>query len=271
MPELPEVETIRNTLKNLVLHKRIKDVEVYYDKIIDGDTNVFVSSLINQEIIDIDRVGKYLVFVLDNDAFISHLRMEGKYFFKQEKTDVNKHTHVIFTFDDDTYLYYQDTRKFGRMQLMTHDYRSELPLSKLAKEPFDIQVDDLYDKFKKSNKGLKEILLDQSVILGIGNIYANEICFMMGLHPKAKVKYFSRKKIQQLIDASIVVLNHAIEKGGTTIHTFNANGIDGLFSIELNVHGRNNQPCKICNETIKKIVVGGRGTYFCPQCQSKRR
>ncbi len=272
MPELPEVETIRNTLKPLVVGKRIDHVSIYYNKMIEGDASVFSNSLEGESIQDIDRVGKYLIFKLDHHAFLSHLRMEGKYFYYEHSTPPNKHTHVVFYFNDQSELHYQDTRKFGRMQLVPLDnYKNVPPLDKLAKEPFDITVDDLYPIFKNTNRGLKEILLDQQVILGIGNIYANEICFYMKMHPASKVKYFSKKRTQQLIDAAIQVLNEAIKQGGTTIHTFSANGIDGMFQVHLQVHGRENQPCRICGTTIRKIKIGGRGTYFCPTCQKRRR
>ena len=118
MPELPEVETVRRTLKNFVLHKTIDSIEVRYPRIIDGDVETFVSTLIHQSICDIDRYGKYLIFILDHDAFISHLRMEGKYNIKQKDEPYDKHDHIIFHMTDGTDLRYNDTRKFGRMQLV---------------------------------------------------------------------------------------------------------------------------------------------------------
>lgn len=272
MPELPEVETIRQTLKLQLIDKTIKSVEIFYPPLIEGDEKFFAEELIHQRICDIDRVGKYLVFVLEKDAFISHLRMEGKYYIVSSDQPYSKHCHAIFHLDGNIDLRYYDTRKFGRMQLVDHDhYRENLPLSKLGKEPFDIDPKALYAVFKKSSRPLKDVLLDQSVILGIGNIYANEICFRMGISPLAPVNKLSLKRVKELVQISIDVLNEAIAQGGTTIHTFSANGIDGLFQVHLNVHGRTNQPCRVCGTPIEKIQLHGRGTYYCKKCQRKKR
>ena len=147
MPELPEVETVRNTLKNFVLNKKIESIDVIYPKIIEDDVETFVNSCINQTINDIDRVGKYLVFKLDNIAFVSHLRMEGKYHYVDRNEPVNKHDHIIFNLDNGKQLRYNDTRKFGRIKLVSlQNYRNELPLSKLGPEPFDATCNELYEK-----------------------------------------------------------------------------------------------------------------------------
>lgn len=271
MPELPEVETIRRTLELSLSDKEIESIDVFYAPIIEGSSNDFIKQVCHQKINKIDRVGKYLVFVLDNDAFISHLRMEGKYYIVDCQEPYTKHCHVIFHLNNGIDLRYYDTRKFGRMQLVDHDhYRLQLPLSKLGKEPFDIDPVDLYQQLKKSSRPIKDVLLDQSIILGIGNIYANEICFRMKIHPEAPVCRLSLKRVKELVNQSIEVLNEAIEQGGTTIHTFSANGIDGLFQVKLNVHGRINQPCPVCGGLIEKIKLKGRGTYYCKKCQRKK-
>lgn len=271
MPELPEVETIRRTLKGHLIGRTIESMEVLYDSIIDGNTDDFTHHIVSQKITDIDRVGKYLIFILEKDAFISHLRMEGKYYIVNKDEPYTRHCHVIFHLDQNIDLRYYDTRKFGRMQLVDHDhYRNTLPLSKLGKEPFDIDSKALYQVLKKSSRPIKEVLLDQSIILGIGNIYANEICFRMKINPLAPVNHLTLKRVKELVQISIDVLNEAIDQGGTTIHTFNANGIDGLFQVRLNVHGKKGQPCPICQTPIEKIKVGGRGTYYCKKCQRKK-
>ncbi len=271
MPELPEVETIRRTLQIPLVNKTIEGIEVLYEPIIEDDPSLFVDTLTNQKIIDIDRVGKYLIFVLENGAFISHLRMEGKYYIVPKDEPYTKHCHVIFHLDNDVDLRYYDTRKFGRMKLVGKEsYRYELPLSKLGKEPFDIDPKDLYMRLKKISRPIKEVLLDQTIILGIGNIYANEICFRMKIHPLAPANHLTLKRTKELVNISIEVLNEAIAQGGTTIHTFSANGIDGLFQVHLNVHGRKGKPCPICQSPIEKIQVGGRGTYYCKKCQRKK-
>lgn len=137
MPELPEVETVRRTLKNFVLNKRIISIDVIYPKIIEDDIEEFKNKVCNQVINDIDRIGKFLIFKLDDVAFVSHLRMEGKYHYVNRDEPLNKHDHIVFNLDDGKQLRYNDTRKFGRMKLVSLDnYANELPLSKLGPEPF---------------------------------------------------------------------------------------------------------------------------------------
>lgn len=268
MPELPEVETVRRTLKNFILNKEIQSVDVYYDKIIDGDTDEFINAVTHQTIRDIDRVGKYLIFLLDDVAFVSHLRMEGKYHIVSCHEPLTKHTHMSFHLKDED-LRYIDTRKFGRLQLVDrYNYRQQLPLSKLGDEPFNIDEAILYQKLHHSSLPIKTALLDQSIMCGIGNIYANEICFLMKLDPRTKASRLSKQRVKELKQVSIDVLNKAIAQGGTTIHSFDANGIHGLFQVQLNVHTM--KVCPICQSEIKKIMVHQRGTYYCPVCQKRR-
>lgn len=266
MPELPEVETVRRTLKNFIIGKKIIEIKVYYDNIIVGDTQAFKETLTGQSIRDIDRVGKYLIFILDKDAFISHLRMEGKYNIVEEDRPINKHEHVMFYFSDGTQLRYQDTRKFGRLELVNKEtYRQDRPLSKLGAEPWDADPREIYAKMHKSILPIKTLLLDQSIMTGIGNIYANEICFRAKINPKTPGKCISKKGIEELVEISKGILEMAIEQGGTTIHSFDANGITGLFQAQLQVHMQ--KKCPLCGNEISKEMVRGRGTYYCAKCQ----
>ena len=269
MPELPEVETVRQTLRQFILNENIEGIDVYYDKIINGDTQEFITRLTHQTIREIDRVGKYLIFLLDEDAFVSHLRMEGKYHIVDSQTPVDKHTHVVFHLHDGRDLRYIDTRKFGRLELVDrYLYREQLPLNKLGKEPFDISSEELYTLLHKTSLPIKSALLDQSIMCGIGNIYANEICFLMKIDPRTKASRLSKKRVDELRQVSIDVLKRAIAQGGTTIHSFDANGIHGLFQVQLNAHGQKVCPC--CQGAIKKIMLNQRGTYYCPVCQKRR-
>ena len=268
MPELPEVETVKRTLANFVIGKRIKDIKIPYDKIIVGDAKEFALKVKGQKICDIDRVGKYLIFVLEKDAFVSHLRMEGKYNIVKDDEPLGKHEHVAFVLDDGTQLRYHDTRKFGRMELVDKgNYRNELPLAKLGAEPWDADVTEVYAKIHRSSLPIKTLLLDQSIMTGIGNIYANEICFRMKINPKTPGNKLSKKRTAELIKTSSEILAEAIEQGGTTIHSFAANGIDGLFQTKLQVHTK--QECLVCKGEITKEQVNGRGTYYCQKCQKK--
>ena len=269
MPELPEVETVRQTLRQFILNEEIQGIDVYYDKIIEDDTQEFVTCLTHQTIREIDRYGKYLIFKLDHDAFLSHLRMEGKYHIVDSSLPVDKHTHVVFHLKNHRDLRYMDTRKFGRMKLVSlNAYLQENPLNKLGKEPFDITTDQLYTLLHHTSLPIKSALLDQPIISGIGNIYANEICFLMHIDPRTRASRLSKKRVDELRRVSIDVLNRAIAQGGTTIHSFDANGIHGLFQVSLNVHAQ--KTCPICHGEIKKIMLNQRGTYFCPHCQKRR-
>ena len=266
MPELPEVETVRRTLKNLIIGKTISKVDLYYEKIIDGNVLDFKRIIEGQDIEDIQRVGKYLVFILNHDAFISHLRMEGKFRFIKGDVEPEKHDHVIFHFTDGSTLIYQDTRKFGRMALVhKENFHSQLPLSKLGPEPWQADLKEIYRRIHNSKLPIKTLLLDQSIMTGIGNIYANEICFVVGISPKTPGNRLTKKKVEKIIIAAQEILSEAIKQGGTTIHTFDANGISGLFQVQLHVHMQ--KKCPICGGEITKEQVKGRGTYYCEKCQ----
>jgi len=269
MPELPEVETVRGTLKNFILGKEIAEVKIYYDKIITGDPFDFAGRLKGQCICDIERIGKYLIFILSEDAFISHLRMEGKYTLVSAYAKIQKHEHVVIDFTDGTSLRYADTRKFGRIEIVSKDHYMTAPaLAKLGPEPWQAEAEEVYRKLQRSSLPIKTILLDQSVLAGIGNIYANEICFKMKLHPKTPAKNLSKKRVAELIEVSGEILDRAIKEGGTTIHSFDANGITGLFQNSLLVHMQ--KVCDVCGGEITKEAVHGRGTYYCKNCQKRR-
>ncbi len=206
----------------------------------------------------------------DNTAFVSHLRMEGKYHYVDQYIPLNKHDHIIFNLDDGKQLRYNDTRKFGRMKLVSLDnYSNELPLSKLGAEPFNVDVKELYAKLHKCKLPIKHAILDQSIIAGIGNIYANEICFAMHLDPYTPAYKLTKKSVAELKEVSSKILEEAIEQGGTTIHSFSANGIDGLFQVKLKAHMQ--KVCPICGGEITKEAIKGRGTYYCKQCQKRRK
>jgi formamidopyrimidine-DNA glycosylase len=271
MPELPEVETVKNTLKKQILGKRIQNIKVLYDGIIETDKNEF-KNIINEEIIDIKRRGKFLIFVLNNYYLVSHLRMEGKYFIKNNTMPIIKHEHIIFDLGD-CELRYHDTRKFGKMYLVKKDKLfTDTPLSKLGLEPWDNSLTCDYLKEKmNSHLPVKTLLLDQSIITGIGNIYADEILFLSRINPLTKSKDLTDKNRKDIIANTIKVLDKAIEEGGTTIRSYTSEeGVTGLFQNNLCVHQREKEECRVCKTPIIKIKVGGRGTYYCPKCQKKR-
>ena len=271
MPELPEVETVRQTLRKNILGKQVSGITVLYERMIVGcSVSEFKEKLIGKTLIEIGRKGKYLYFCFSDDIYlISHLRMEGKYFIKPTCDEIVKHEHVIFQFSDGVSLRYADVRKFGTMELKTkEELFTTHPLKDLGEEANYLTPSYLREKINDKHKDLKAFLLDQSMIAGIGNIYADEICFMAGLHPKQDIYFLTDKDLQNISNAAREVLNKAIAAGGTTIRSYTSSlGVTGLFQLNLNVHTKVNKPCPKCNTTIIKTRVAGRGTYLCTNCQ----
>lgn len=270
MPELPEVETVKNTLKKLVLDKKIIDVNIRYENIISfPKVEEFKKNIKDETIRDIKRRGKWIMFELDNYYLLSHLRMEGKYLIRRKNDPYDKHEHVEFIFSDNTTLRYKDTRKFGRMYLYKKDevYENK-PLNELGLEPWDVNLTTNYLKDKLKNKKLpiKTLLLDQRIIVGLGNIYVDEVLFRCHLNPLEKPDNLKDQDLSNIIDNCKLVLEHAIKLGGTTIRSYESSeGVHGLFQNELLVHGE--EMCPKCGIKLTKIRVGGRGTYYCSNCQ----
>jgi formamidopyrimidine-DNA glycosylase len=273
MPELPEVETIRRTLKRFVLNRTIDHVTVYWGKIIKqpDDAEQFNHLLMGQTIHDIKRKGKFLLFELDDYTLISHLRMEGKYSVHYKDEPVKKHTHVIFTFTTDEELRYNDVRKFGTMHLVNKgEELLQNPLNKLGPDPFDADFtfDYFYQKLKNTNRSIKAVLLDQTVVAGLGNIYVDETLFKAGVHPLKKANKLTKKEVQEIQKQAILTLEEAVKQGGTTIRSYvNSQGEMGMFQQELFVYGQENKACKNCGGPITKMKVAGRGTHVCLHCQ----
>ena len=261
MPELPEVRTVVQFLNTLTGNRFLK-IETHLESMF---SNTLTKQLENQTIVSVSSHGKYIIFHLTDYDLISHLRMEGKYYYK-DSYELTKHDHVVFTLDKG-YLYYNDTRKFGTFDLRQGDTYSVPPLSRIAKEPFDITLDAFYHKIKKSRRAIKTLLLDQTIISGIGNIYADEILFLSKIKPMKQGNKITKKQAKTLIHQSINVLNDAIKLGGTTIHTFSSNDTVGWFQLKLYVHLRYNKPCKVCKTLIKKEKINGRTSYYCEHCQ----
>ena len=278
MPELPEVENVRKSLLTLVKDRVIENVQVFWPRLIDTDQDLmaWTSLLKGQVIEDVLRRGKYLVFELSDYYLVSHLRMEGKYLFFENgitKRLNNKHTHVIFDFLDGSQLHYNDVRKFGRFQLMNkNDLQTFFVERKLGPEPIEKEFD--LSKFVRQlsaiTKPIKTALLEQKLVVGLGNIYVDEVLFKARIHPGRQAKSLSKKEIVNLHQIIIEVLAQAIQAGGSTIRTYkNSLGEDGNYQHYLLVYGKNGQPCPNCGLEIKKIKLGGRGTHFCSNCQKE--
>lgn len=272
MPELPEVETVKETLKLKILNKKINNIKVYYKDIIENiSVDDFICKLKNEKFNDIHRRGKWLIFELDHYYLLSHLRMEGKYNIKKIGEYQNKHEHVIFELSDNSELRYMDTRKFGKMHLIEKDKLYKLlPLSELGYEPWDENLDKFYlfNKFKNKKTAIKTCLLDQTIIAGIGNIYADEILYLCKLNPKKRACDLKEKDLENIIKYTRIVLEQAIKMGGTTIRSYTSSeGVHGRFQQNLKVHNNKGQKCENCGTLVDKITVNGRGTFYCPKCQ----
>ena len=267
MPELPEVQTVLDTLESRIKDRRITKIQIRYKPIVEGDIHLFTDSLSGQHFRCFKRRGKYLLFEMDDLTLVSHLRMEGKYFILDESVPYNRHDHVIFFLDDGSQLRYNDVRKFGRMEIIPKqkDYSD---FKGIGPEPFDRRFCVSYCRnvLKDRKTLIKQVLLDQSFVAGIGNIYADEILFALKIDPRKAAGELNDAQLKQLIIQTRRILKKAIEAGGTTIRSYTSSlGVSGRFQLELKVHAQKN--CPVCGNPIRKIRVGGRGTYYCERCQ----
>jgi len=274
MPELPEVETVRRGLEKLILGKKISYIDIRYPKMIKTDLPEFQKEMPGQVIQSIGRRGKYLLFYLSDKVLISHLRMEGKYFYYPDQVPERKHAHVLIHFEDGGTLVYEDVRKFGTMELLASELLEAYFVSKkLGPEPteqdFDLEI--FRGALKKSKKPIKSHLLYQTLVTGLGNIYVDEVLWRAKVHPSRTSNSLSTQEARKVHDEIIKVLGEAVEKGGSTIRTYtNAFGDDGTMQEFHQVYDKTGQACSRCGAIIEKIQLGGRGTHFCPKCQRRK-
>ena len=282
MPELPEVETIRRGLKDFILNKKIQKIEVFCDKSFQGQPE----NAENHTVKDIRRFGKALILDLDNDiSLMIHLRMTGQLIYDGAKKEryaaghpsdnftaklPNKQTRVLLKFPDGT-LYFNDQRKFGFIKILeTKEIPNDSFIKKLAKEPWDMTTDELYEKFQRhKNSCVKATILDQSIICGLGNIYADEALFAASIHPERRCGTITREEAAKLLESACAVMDRSIESGGSTMATYvKADGTKGDYLEKFaQVFHREGQPCLNCGTKIIKTKVAGRGTHICPHCQ----
>ncbi|TDG00859.1 DNA-formamidopyrimidine glycosylase [Paenibacillus piri] len=273
MPELPEVETVRRTLNELVLDKQIDHVTVNLRRIIQlpEEPDEFCLLLAGQTIHSVERRGKFLRFVLDDYTLVSHLRMEGRYGLYDRNDPLEPHTHVVFHFTDGSELRYKDVRQFGTMHLFPKGRElEEKPLNKLGLEPLEdtFTLDAFKGRLAGRSTKIKPLLLNQEYIVGIGNIYVDESLYMAGIHPEREADSLSRRELAALYEAIVRTLKEAVAAGGSSIKSYvNGQGEIGLFQHQFKVYGRQGEPCQTCARPIVKSVVAGRGTHFCPKCQ----
>ncbi len=270
MPELPEVETVRRVLDKSLIGLTITDCKVRYDNIVSDDTSEFKKNVIGHKIISTARLGKCLMFNLDNGTIISHLRMEGKYFYLPKDSLDNKHIHLIFYFDNGYMLAYQDVRKFGKLCFRCpKDLYTTEPLSKVGEDPVlnpNIDIDRLYKKLHSKHIPIKSALLDQSILAGLGNIYVDEVLFIVGINPNKESALITKTDVENIVTESRRIFLKSIENKGTTIRSYTSSlGIEGEYQKYLLVHTK--EVCPKCGRRLAKCRIGGRGTYYCEECQ----
>lgn len=284
MPELPEVETIRQDLRQKILHRPITQVEVRRAKMVKGNTPQFTKALIGNEIEEIDRIGKLILFHLKNGGHVAvHLKMTGQLLYRFGTHLIagghtfppvhaelpNKHSHIIITFNDGSTLFFNDMRLFGYMNVITDDEREEI-YKGYGPEPLDNDFTAAYlcSILGKRSISLKAVLLNQELIAGIGNIYADETCFLAGVRPQRKAASITKKEAERLVAAAKKVMAKAIKERGTTFNDYrDPEGRKGNFVRFLKVYGRGGKPCTVCGHTLIKTVVASRGTVYCRVCQ----
>lgn len=274
MPELPEVETVRRTLLPLIKGKTIKKVVLWYPKIVENPPEEFIAALKGEQIETIDREAKFLEFRLSNHlTLVSHLRMEGKYRLTVPQEAKDKHDHVEFIFTDGTALRYNDVRKFGRMQLVaTGSEKSSTGIGKLGPDALTpgFTTAGFVRALAKKHKNIKNTLLDQTVVSGLGNIYVDEVLWRAKIHPLSLADKIPASRVKNLHKQIQEILQEAISLGGTTVHSYlDANGHAGGFQAKLQVYGHSGEECPRCGHKFDKIKVNGRGTTFCPHCQKE--
>tara|TARA_Y100001960_G_C14766091_1_gene877058 strand:- start:525 stop:1352 length:828 start_codon:yes stop_codon:yes gene_type:complete len=274
MPELPEVETVKSGLEKHFLNKTIAKVTHSDKKLRHPLPQNIVETLKGAKIKQFYRRAKVLFIHLDNGySLIFHLGMTGKIVFDISTVaeHLHKHNHFNVYFDDGSYFIFNDIRRFGYVDLCKTDEIEQLSYIKsLAPEPLTdaFNVNYLFDKFKNKNTAIKQAIMDNELVVGVGNIYACESLFKAKIHPKTPAKQVSKKRLEVLVAEIKATLIRAIEKGGSTLNDYvQADGSLGYFQHEFFTYGRAGEDCHVCGTKIEKITLGQRSTFFCPKCQ----
>jgi formamidopyrimidine-DNA glycosylase len=270
MPELPEVETIRNKFRKgtndipSLIGRRITGVDLLWERTLETPSpNDFSARIPGQKITDIGRRGKYLLFHLEKDTLVIHLRMSGDLWYEAANAAIAPHHRLLLFIDQDHRLAFNDTRKFGRVWLV--DDPQSL-LAHLGPEPLDenFSVQDFYQRLLKHRRQIKPLLLDQHFLAGVGNIYADEALHRAKIHPLTRSNSLSVDNAGRLFENIKLVLQEGIHRNGASIDWVYRGGD---FQNYFQVYQRAGKPCYNCSTPIERITVGQRGTHFCPQCQ----
>ena len=271
MPELPEVETTRRGIAPHIEGKRIRRIEVRNPALRWPVPVAELQQLARCRLTRVDRRGKYLLLHTGKGVVIVHLGMSGSLRIARDDEPPRIHDHVDLMFSDGTMLRYGDPRRFGTWLFTDRDPLAHEPLCKLGPEPLSdaFDLDYLYQASRGRKVAVKQFIMNSHVVVGVGNIYANEALFMAGIHPRRAAGRISRERYGLLLEAIKQVLADAIHMGGTTLRDFvGGDGNPGYFKQSLNVYGRGSQPCRECNEPLTEVRMGQRTTVFCKFCQT---
>ena len=274
MPELPEVETVCRALSKVIKNSRIKKIEFYRKDLRWQVKNNLEVTLKNNIFIDPYRRGKYILIPTNTDKiFLIHLGMSGQIRIKK-KDNVQKHDHMRLIVENNNkhfIITYNDSRRFGYIDLFKKkELREHFLLSKIGVEPLgrELTIEYLQNNFKKRVINIKNALIDQKIIAGIGNIYASEILYKAKINPLRKVNSLSQNDLNSIITYTKIILKKSIDVGGTTIRDhMQPDGSLGYFKQKLQVYGKTNEKCKTCNSFIVKEVISNRSTFICRHCQ----
>jgi formamidopyrimidine-DNA glycosylase len=280
MPELPEVESIRKQLEKYLIGHKIGEVEIRYGKKFEGDPK----DILGGKVLAIKRFGKALSIDLDNKySVLVHIKLTGQLIYRGPKLKKvgklsekvkggleGKHTHVIFHLDKRGKLYFNDVRKFGWIKVLkTREVKSQSFVKKLGPEPMkDLTLGKFSSALKSTRRNIKTLLMDQSKIAGVGNIYANDALWLAGIKPTKESNKLKGSEIKKLYIAIEDVLKEGLKRGGASELSFvTPDGKEGKYQEFTTIYAREGEKCTRCKGIIKKMKISGRGTYYCPDCQ----
>ncbi len=281
MPELPEVETVARGLDKRVAGDVIESVWLgEKPEPLKSPAKEIVAALERSRIAKVRRVGKHIVFDLEraprngkgkpqpHGQWIVHLGMTGRMQVAQPNDDLLKHTHAVLKLKSGRELRFVDPRRFGRLAVVRLDKKGSAGFAAPGDEPLESQADRFVELFRKRKTPIKSALLNQGLLSGVGNIYADESLFRAGIRPRRRASSLTREQLRKLHLAVKEVLKEAIALGGSSVSDYvNADGEAGFFQLQHRVYGREDEPCLVCETPIKRIVIAGRSSHYCPQCQ----
>lgn len=270
MPELPEVETTCRGIYPHIIHQKIQSVIIRQSKLRWPIPDNLPSLLANADLCDISRRAKYLLLEFNCGFVLIHLGMSGNLRIVDSHQAADKHDHVDLIFQNNLTLRLTDPRKFGALLWLGKSPSKHFLLSKLGPEPFSEQFNGsyLYKLSRNRKLSVKQFIMDQKIVAGVGNIYANEALFLSGIRPSRKAGNISTSRYQNLTESIKSILKMAIEQGGTTLKDFvGSDGKPGYFSQQLQVYGKAELPCPVCKTTLKEDRINNRSTVFCQNCQ----